>query len=183
MSQSFFNLFDTRTLNVDPTLFPGFDSSISIISESLTSLPPSSEVFIVSCFRFNMASPGNVPEIINITTSGVFWWSFKRFWVVCWTCWAIMSVSGLVRMSVARPENRTGEPKILSVWREASGLALWRRDIPVKRTLARAFLCLTILWWMWGRFPDTDLSTPTCSAVSTKGMTVLPMWIGLISLA
>ena len=51
MSQSFFNLFDTRTLNVDPTLFPGFDSSISIISESLTSLPPSSEVFIVSCFR------------------------------------------------------------------------------------------------------------------------------------
>ena len=81
------------------------------------------------------------------------------------------------------PENKTGEPNILSAWREARGLARCLLAMPVKRMLARAFLCFTIRWWMWGRFPDTDQRIPTCSAVSTKGIVVSPMCIGVISFA
>ena len=137
----------------------------------------------VSCFRCRVASPGNVPDTMKITTSGVLWWSLRRSWTVCFTWWETMSTSVLLRMRDARPEKRTGVPNILSALIEDKGFARWRRDIPVKRTQARAFLCLTNLWCMCGRLPDTDLITPTCSAESTKGMVVAPMWTGLISLA
>ena len=81
-------------------------------------------------------------------------------------------------MRDATPEKSTGEQKVLSAFREERGFALCRLDIPAYRMLPRLFLWLAIRCWIWGRLPDVDLMTPTCSATFTNLMFVGPRWMG-----
>ena len=90
----------------------------------------------------------------------------------------IVSDSDLDKIREANPENKTGEAKILSALSDAIGFALCLLDIPIQRICAKALLWLTILCSMWGRLLTTDLKTPTCSAVSEKGIAVSPMRSG-----
>ena len=89
-----------------------------------------------------------------------------------------MSDSVLLRKSEAMPEKRTGVEKTFSARRQAMGLARWCLDIPMRIICPKERLWLTILWCIWGRFPEIDLRTPTCSAVVANSMGVPAIWRG-----
>ena len=55
MSYSLLDLFEACPLNVDPALFLRFYFSGSGVGKSLTSLPPSADILLVSCFSCNIS--------------------------------------------------------------------------------------------------------------------------------
>ena len=88
-----------------------------------------------------------------------------------------MSVSDLEMMRGATPERSTGRAYKDSTLREAAGLAFWFLARPAGSTEYRALVWDVILFWIWWMFPEVDLMIPTCSAVSTKLIGVVPMEI------
>ena len=81
-------------------------------------------------------------------------------------CWLRTFSSLVISNKLATPDNRTGRASMLLTLRDAAGLGEWCRAKPAGRTEKRAFLWEETRSRIWGRFPELDLTIPTCSAVS-----------------
>ena len=119
-----------------------------------------------SCLLWTCAFIGTVPARKYITGSGVLSGSFKRVLSVCLKCLSKTSNSAEFRVREATPESRTGRAKVLCTFSDAAWFALCLLARPACSTANSAFLCAETRSSMWGRFPEDDLTIPTCSAVS-----------------
>ena len=101
------------------------------------------------------------------------------FWRVVFTCWSTVEISFFVRTIVARPDISTGVPYVDRILKDAAGFDLLHLAKPQETTEPIALLKADILWRMFGRFPWTDLRTPTCSSWVAKSIVLPSILIGL----
>ena len=134
-----------------------------------------------SCLWWRRAVAPTDPAINMVKHSGVFLWSFCKFWRVFFRWdWRISS-SDFFSIKAATPENKTGLAKIDWILRLAAGFAFWFLARPDGRTANRAFMWQETRFWIWGRFPWMLLITPTCSVLSTNLIGMLSMCIRAFS--